>query len=309
MRRATTHLLVSVGLVAVLIAAAALPAIAYNDLDELLERIESAEFSGSQIIVTTWDGITEVSVVTVDHAGDVTLVDGGDGVAMLGQGRAMGPGGRNGAAVAGWNEVTSDRYEVVMGATVNRQGRPAQAVEIREGALLRARLVIDVATGAPLVSEVFDGDGRRFRYTAMFDFTPWSEGIARPPEPVFDVSVPADSGPIEAVAGYVRADTYASPDDSLHSYFSDGLFSFSLFRFDGAAAIEDDGTLETFSVVGREYRRRVTPTDVNVTWEAGGSTYVLIGDLPPDHLEEVLEGLPRPRRRGFLSRLWSGLFG
>ena len=105
MSRATSRRLATAGIVAVLVVAAALPAAADDDLDELLERIESSEFSGSQIIVTTWDGITEVSVVVVDHGGGITLVDGGEGLAMLGQGRAMRSSGGNGAAIAVWNDV------------------------------------------------------------------------------------------------------------------------------------------------------------------------------------------------------------
>lgn len=286
----------------------ALPAIADEELDRLLEQIEGAQFSGSQVIITTWDGVTEVSVVHIDHNSGVTVVEGGDGVATLGRGRAVRSGGGNGAAVSVWNDVSSDRYEIIMGDVRVRQGREVRGVEIREGTLLRARMTIDVESGAPIVTEVFDADGRRFRYSAMFEFTPWSLGTTPATEPVFDVSMHAESYPIDEVAGYSRADTYASPDDSLHSFFSDGLFSFSLFQFDGVATI-DHATLEPFSSGGREYRRRITATEVYVSWQSGGETYVLVGDLPPDHLAEVLQELPRPRGRSFFSRLWSGIFG
>lgn len=288
--------------------AGALPASAADTLDDLLEDIQDAEFSGSQVIITTWDGVTEVSVVDIDHGDGIVIVEGGDGVAMLGQGRAMRTGAGNGAAVSDWTDVTSDRYRVVMGRVSLRQGRDVRGVEIREGDLLRARVTIDVESGAPLVTEVFDGDGRRFRYSAMLDFSPWSQGVRAPGTPVFDVSLPAESPARAELAGYVRADTYAGPDDSLHSFYSDGLFSFSLFEYEGAATFDDDA-LETFQISGRTYERRITATDVYVTWEGAGTTYVLVGDLPPDHLADVLDELPRPRSRGLFSRLWSGLFG
>jgi len=35
----------------------------------------------------------------------------------------------------------------------------------------------------------------------------------------------------------------------------------------------------------------------------------LVGDLPPDHLEEVLAFLPRPGMDGWMQRLWNRLFG
>jgi hypothetical protein len=295
-------------LVTGLVAAGALPAAADDSLDELLDEIEDAEFSGSQVIITTWDGVTEVSVVTVDHGDGIVIVEGGDGVAMLGQGRAMRLGAGNGAAVSDWTEVSSERYRVLIGRVSLRQGRDVQSVEIREGDLLRARVTLDVESGAPLVTEVFDGAGRRFRYSAMLDFEPWSQGVAAPGTHVFDVSVPAESSARDELAGYVRADTYAAPDDSLHSFYSDGLFAFSLFEYDGPADFGEDA-LESFEISGRRYERRVTATDVYVTWPSSGSTYVLVGDLPPDHLADVLDELPQPRRRGFLSRLWDGLFG
>ena len=62
-------------LVVGLLATGALPAAADDTLDELLEEIEEAEFSGSQVIITTWDGVTEVSVVTVDHGDGIVMVE------------------------------------------------------------------------------------------------------------------------------------------------------------------------------------------------------------------------------------------
>jgi hypothetical protein len=36
---------------------------------------------------------------------------------------------------------------------------------------------------------------------------------------------------------------------------------------------------------------------------------VLVGDLPPDHLEAALGELPMPSRGNIFSRLWNGIFG
>ena len=71
-------------------------------------------------------------------------------------------------------------------------------------------------------------------------------------------------------------------------------------EFDGATELEVDG---------RTYRRMVTPTSLWVHWNAPDRSYVLVGDLPPDHLLEVLERLPAPGERGLLVRLWRRLFG
>ncbi|MDX1450854.1 MAG: hypothetical protein R3246_17520, partial [Acidimicrobiia bacterium] len=110
-------------------------------------------------------------------------------------------------------------------------------------------------------------------------------------------------------AGYVRADTYAGPDDTIQAFFTDGLFSFSLFELDANVPLDRFDEAPTIELAGSTYKRLVTPTDIWVSWESGDTAYVLIGDLPGDHLEQVLDVLPEPRSRGLLSRLWSGLFG
>ena len=63
------------------------------------------------------------------------------------------------------------------------------------------------------------------------------------------------------------------------------------------------------SVDGAEYRWLLTPSDLWLHWVGEGETYVLVGDLPPDHLEEVLRELPRPSQGNILARIWRGLFG
>ena len=310
MTRTSMRLFTTALLTGAFVFSAALPAMADAELDDLLEDIEESEFSGTQIIITTWDGVTEVSVVVVDHNSDITTVEGGAGVTMLGRGRVLRSGAGSGAAVSVWTDVDSDRYRLVVGKSTVRRGREVQNVAIHEGSMLRARLTIDVESGAPLVTEIFDGSGRRFRYSAMLDFDPWSRGgLNRPAPLVFDMSTPVENYQIGAVAGYERADTYSSPDESVYSFFSDGLFSFSLFEFDREANFGDDDTLEAFESNGANYHRRVTATEIYVTWQSGGQTFVLVGDLPPDHLAAVLDGLPQPRDRGLFSRIWSGVFG
>ncbi len=112
-----------------------------------------------------------------------------------------------------------------------------------------------------------------------------------------------------AAAGYVLADAYPGPDASVQGFYSDGLFSFSLFAFDGAVESDRFAAATVTELRGLSYRRLVSPSEIWVTWKSGGDTYVLVGDLPPDHLEAVLDELPKPGRRNLFSRLWSGLFG
>ena len=43
--------------------------------------------------------------------------------------------------------------------------------------------------------------------------------------------------------------------------------------------------------------------------ELPDNSYVLVGDLPPDHLADVLQTLPRPGDRSIFVKLWRRLFG
>jgi hypothetical protein len=126
----------------------------------------------------------------------------------------------------------------------------------------------------------------------------------------YDVVVGADADALAAdVAGYERVDTYAGPSDSVHAFYSDGLFSFSVFLIEGEGATGPFVEADTMETDSGTYRWILTPSDLWVQWSGGGLTYVLAGDLPPDHLEEVLAELPAPARGNIFSRIWSGIFG
>jgi hypothetical protein len=52
-----------------------------------------------------------------------------------------------------------------------------------------------------------------------------------------------------------------------------------------------------------------TAQDVRIRWADRDRNYVLVGDIPPDHLEEVLTVLPTPERDSMLKIWWHSLFG
>ena len=86
----------------------------------------------------------------------------------------------------------------------------------------------------------------------------------------------------------------------------DELFRFSLFVVDGRVDVTNG---RAWGVDGFEYVRVITAAETQVLWNAPDQTFVLIGDLPPDHLEEVLADLPRPGQRNWFARVWRRLFG
>ncbi|MCP3974942.1 MAG: hypothetical protein GY720_10660 [bacterium] len=297
---------------AVLVVASVAPALA-DEFGELVESASEADFAGRQIVATFLDGETAFEIIDVEHAGSMMMTGSQGHESMIGSGKLSG--GDGGAiAVSSWNSSQmSDRYEVGSSSPVKRLDREATAIEIHEDGMVRMRLVFDEVTGAPLVTEVFDGGGNLFRLSSMLeiDKIPGRLYSARGHyADEFEVLVPTSrhSLPAEA-AGYNLADAYTGPTDSVQGFYSDGLFSFSLFLVEGSADSQRFSDADTVEVDGLKYRRLVNPGEIWVTWRANGDTYVLVGDLPPDHLEEVLDQLPKPGRRNLLGRLWSGLFG
>ncbi|HHC09433.1 MAG TPA: hypothetical protein ENK55_12070 [Actinobacteria bacterium] len=205
------------------------------------------------------------------------------------------------------------RYEVVAGGEERHLGRFADVFGIYEGDRLRMELLLDRQTGAPLVSRIYDGDGRIFRSATMVDFRPYASAakLADAGDGEFEVIV---SGDVEVdlpdlAAGYRRTDVYVGPEGVLQAYYTDGLFSFSVFVLDGVRRLEDLAVGRFVDLAGARYLVRVEATELWTLWNDATATYVLVGDLPPDHLEAVLAELPRPERPGFLARLWRRFFG
>jgi hypothetical protein len=307
---AARRLIVAAALAALAVVAAAIPAIAAEDLDGYLREAEQAEYGGRRIVVTIWDGKSQAEILTVLHTGDTMTVNGGESI--IGYGKLAGaPGG--GVIIPEWSSsVLSDRYTMDQPEAVRRLGRDAVRIVVREGDAKRASIVLDAETSAPLATEVFDGEGTLFRYSTMIDFdaNPAHHVAEQGADDEYEVMLPRSAGGLPAtVAGYQRADTYAGPSDSVHAFYTDGLFYFSIFELPGGTRL---GGLEDAAVVlvgGNEYRRLVSSGGIWVYWE-GETAYLLVGDLPPDHLLQVLEELPQPKGKGnFISRLLRGIFG
>lgn len=282
-----------------------------DDLDEYLQRAAESDYAGSQIVVSIWDGRTETMVIDIEHAGSRFMV--GSEEHLVDAGTVVKNGGSSALSVAAWNRYASDRYEAAEAVRVRRLGREAESVAIVEDGTIRARILFDVATGAPLATEIYDGGGRLFRLSAMtqFDATPRKIYAGVSPEAdVYDVMVPVSVATLpKHAAGYTLADVYSGPDDVVHAFFTDGLFTFSIFEIEGDVTADRFEDAVTMEVRGARYQRFATPTDVWLQWTADDTSYVLVGDLPPDHLDDVLHELPKPSRPNLLERMWRGLFG
>ncbi len=284
------------------------------ELEDYLAEAAEANYAGEQATWCSFGGRTEFSIVSVEHAGSVVMVEAAGSSQVLGGGRASANGSGNGVALSDWSSiVVADRYETVGTSAEVRAGRDVIVVTVNEQDQMRARIWFDEETGAAMGSEVYDGAAELFRLSWMIDFDLNPRRIytaLRDGDSIYDVVVAAEAdGLPNSVAGYQLVDAYAGPNDSIHAFYSDGLFSFSVFLIDGEGATGPFVDADIMQVNSASYRWILTPSDLWVQWSGGGTTYVLVGDLPPDHLEQVLTELPVPSRGNIFSRIWNGIFG
>ncbi|MCP4308275.1 MAG: hypothetical protein GY926_04495 [bacterium] len=283
------------------------------ELEDFLDEADQAIFSGRQATWCSYSGHTEFSVVDVEHAGALVMVENAGSSQMVGGGRYSVVGGSGaGIAITDWSSTdASSRYSTSSVEADTRLGRDVVVVSVDEEDKIRARIWFDKDTGAALGSEIYDSAGDLFRLSWMLDFDTSTRKLyaaLRESGSTYDVVVSADGdGLPDVAAGYTRSDTYAGPDESLHAFYTDGLFSFSIFVIEGR--ISESPFVDADSMSGGQYRWILTPSELWVQWSGDGLTYVLVGDLPPDHLDKVLPELPQPAQANILSRLWHGLFG
>lgn len=286
--------------------------------DQLAEHLASDaadEFHGSGVVMSTWGGDTATGTYDVTRRDGVTMTSGPMGDVMATAAHTVMRAGDEWYAVdfsdrSPWS--LSTRYRLAPAEATVHMGRSADLFVVFDGDLPRVRFVVDRATTVPLVTEVLDGEGRVFRMAALIDLDDSEVAMPAAPQPTrmhMVVSAEAVSSLPEWLAGYHRMDTYEAAGGGVQAYYSDGLFSFSVFEAARGATPELFRTATAFPASGTWYRRVVMPDRVWVHWNAPDRSYVLVGDLPPDHLVSALEGLPRPGERALLVRLWRRLFG
>lgn len=307
----TCRRLLALTSIVTLLLVAAVPAAMADDLEDYLEQAAEATYAGQQATWCSFSGATEFSVVSVEYAGSKLMVENGDSSQILEEGRVTAVDSGNGVALYDWSSVPlADRYVTSAVTSEVRLGRDVVVVTVAEDGEVRAQIWFDDSTGAALGSEIFDEDGELFRLSWMIDFDPNPRRIyLAPGASSYDVVVGADANDFKAtLAGYELVDTYRGPNSSTHGFYSDGLFSFSLFVVDGEGTTTSFVEAQTMKVGSGTYRWILTASELWVQWSASGRTFVLVGDLPPDHLEQVLTELPVPGG-SFFSRIWNGLFG
>jgi hypothetical protein len=300
--------LVAVLTVVVMASSMAAPAFA-DDLEEYLERAADADYAGRQVVVTVWDGRSIANVASLEHSGGATMLEGDAADTVIRDGRVSVEGSA-GIALSSWSAPgVGVRYTTGEERDVTRLGRSARSVTILEGEAIRARIVFDLATWAPLATEIYDGDGELYRLASFLEFDPNPRSLyAAMDDEGYDYDlmrrVEESSLPLNA-GGYVLGDAYDGPGDAAQAFYSDGLFSFSVFEVSARVALERFADAEAFVTEVGEYRILVDAYELWVMWERDGTGYVLVGDLPPDHLIAVLADLPHPGGRNFWQKIVS----
>ncbi len=278
---------------------------------ETSERSEI--YSGVRVVVSVWDGVATAGVYDIEHIGDMEYVSIDGTWSVLGEGSATSGGG--GMALAGWSTIDlSSKYQVRSSAGKSMLGRATRLVEVMEGDLVRSSFRFDVRTGAPLSTKIYNGDAELFRSSTMVslgrsNLRLYRELLESGTQDIM-MSVPLDSDVLpQIVADYEVADVYETKSGGQQVFYTDGLFSFSVFTLAKNTRVSELVDADEVTIGSATYRRFASPTVVWVTWTAGDVKYVLVGDVPPDNLEAVLGELPQPSRGNFLTRWWGRMFG
>jgi hypothetical protein len=288
------------------------------DLDELLEESRSASYSAEQLIsCSTPDGTRDALIELEQRGGEVRyggksasgpqVWSGFGGWVVQADGSVVDSATVTGEEPVEDESLDPDTYTVEETEEVSYLGRTSTRYILLDGDLPRAELVVDMETGVLLVVTTFDGDGEPYcerRFVAFDAQTPeWETSEPRSGE---ELAVSSTSHLPEAIGDFNLLDAYLDEAGLTFGYYSDGFFSFAVFE--SSVEIVLDGGVDHL-VEGNSYLRQFTPGQVTYTWPVQGGGMALIGDLPPDMHDQVLENLPSPYDAGFFRRLWRNLFG
>lgn len=284
------------------------------DLDELLRRGHEASYSAEQIIsCSTPDGVRD-ALVRIDQVGselrvtsnvtdDVEVISGAGGWTLTRE---------DGEIVhsnVGKGDASADPlYTVEEEGSVEYLGRAAMAyILIRDGQP-RAELVIDDETGAVVeaVTLTIDDEVYCERRFVSLDTDPPKIEEKRSEDATAPLTLVETSSLPEKVAGFELLDQYQEDEGVRFAYYSDGFFSFAVFETPAPVTLPESTTVE---LEQGEYRRVFTAGQVTYVWETRNGGMALVGDLPPDLHEGVLDEMPHPEDPGIFRRWWRALFG
>ncbi len=279
------------------------------ELDELLDRSREASYTAEQVISCATPDGAKNAVVSLEQTGAGLHVSGEVEV-------SAGSGGwelvREGAVVTSASVTSEDvdaepTYVVDDGTAHPFLNRKAGLYKLYAGEILRAELIVDGSTGVLLSVVTYNEDGSVYCERKFVEFDPSG---ANEPATTLESTEALEPGAVaefpEILGEFRRLDIYEDGEGLVFAYYSDGFFSFAVFRTPSLIALEDPGALVIEDDV---YARAFSPGQVTYSWETRDGGMALVGDLPPDMHTAVLAGLAAPSSPGFLQRVWRSLFG
>jgi hypothetical protein len=292
--------------------------VAYGaELDELLEKNREASYTAEQIIsCSTPDGVRD-AVVWIGQSGreihvastarqDMEIASGKGGWALSDGGAVI-----SSASVDEEVEEVEEVEPLYVVETVGASsflGRPATIHRLIRDGVLRATLIFDEETSAIVAASTYLADGTAYCERRFISFDPTDPGFAG----VFSSgtgglqSGEVDTALPQSAAGFDRLDLYEDDEGFTFAYYSDGFFSFAVFETPAAVLLPDAVAVE---IANAGYERSFTAGQVTYVWETRAGGMALVGDMPPDLHEDILEALPVSERPGLFRRLWRSLFG
>ncbi len=291
-------------------------------LDRARDAVGGISFRGE--VEVRWRdgrGLRQVRIPVVDDAG----------VLWVGDGRAVGAGPVrmlrapdggweelwNGDAHAGRDPRAAAKYRLRAAGRAVVAGRATTLVEvvaIADSAVCE-RVFLDEATGLVLRRDEIGGAGevvRSVRFREISGLEPVGDVRAVLPRPersrapILRVdAVPAPyHAPGRAGHGFVLVDRFRHPDGGVQLFYSDGVFSLSVFEQRGSlerSALPPGGP--PIEGTGRRARTYRWAGGTTVVWEASGVVYTCVTDAPASEIGPMLASFPSTAGRGAWDRI------
>jgi sigma-E factor negative regulatory protein RseB len=223
--------------------------------------------------------------------------------------------------------AASDKWDLSVREGPTIAGRPTREVDAtdREDGLVRERLYLDFSTNLLLRREQLDRRGRAVRtvgFTSIGETAGVFFGAAPADAPrVPDRSTGREPRVLEEVTAPFRAPgtagdrfqlvgRYEEPDDTVHLFYSDGLFSVSVFEQEGE--LDRSGLpagAEPRTVDGHDIHQYRTPAGVAMVWESDDIVYTTVSDAPLDQLDAIVADLGPDRSPSTVDRITNFVLG
>lgn len=260
----------------------------------------NAHFSARQTIACLDDDALVDNTVDVTSMGSVTVLS--DPLAQLtvltGGSVATGPvSGPIATVTVTGSAPELDDYAVTGVVTEERNDRATEIVSLGKDGVDRARLWIDADTGVIVHRELLAADGSVSCVADLVEFepsdTPMQASIpfdlrAEVTETIYDpvsTEFPSVLAGLDLVAAYPVAGGEVG-------VYGDGVFTMAVMRVAG-------GHPDSVSSADQ------SPSQV---WESDGVSWAVVGFLPHDMLQEVMNGLPAPEDANPFVEGWRILF-